>query len=53
MIGGIHVIFIGRSGGIVVMWDKMVWKGGDRNKPMVACKFEGINQVSFSCVCLL
>ncbi|WMV25490.1 hypothetical protein MTR67_018875 [Solanum verrucosum] len=36
----------GRSGGIVVMWDKIVWKGElvTETNQMVACKFEGINQ---------
>ncbi|KAG5609421.1 hypothetical protein H5410_020702 [Solanum commersonii] len=45
-IGEFHLDAIGRSGGIVVMWDKRVWRGElvIAVNQIVTCKFEGINQ---------
>ena len=43
--GELHLDAIGRSGGIVVMWDKRVWRRELvlAANQMVTCKFEGIN----------
>lgn len=40
-----HLDVIGRSDGIVVMWDKRVWRRELvlAANQMVTCKFEGIN----------
>ncbi|KAH0702388.1 hypothetical protein KY285_016666 [Solanum tuberosum] len=45
-LGEAHVEAIGRSGGIVVLWDKRVWKGEmvDSGNQMLTCRFEGIEQ---------
>ncbi|KAG5616387.1 hypothetical protein H5410_016211 [Solanum commersonii] len=45
-LGEAHVEAIGRSGGIVVLWDKRVWKGEmvDSGNQMPTCRFEGIEQ---------
>lgn len=45
--GEYHLNAIGRSGGIVVMWDKRHWKGElvEAANQMLTVKFEGIDQV--------
>ncbi|KAG5630768.1 hypothetical protein H5410_002485 [Solanum commersonii] len=45
-LGEAQVEAIGRSGGIVVLWDKRVWKGKmvDSGNQMLTCRFEGIEQ---------
>lgn len=43
-----HTDAIGRSGGILVMWDKRYWEGElvECGNQMLTCKFVGINKTS-------
>ncbi|KAH0737958.1 hypothetical protein KY290_036663 [Solanum tuberosum] len=45
-VGGLWIDSIGKSGGIIVLWDKREWKGEliDTGSQMLTCKLCGINQ---------